>query len=120
MRSDNNTLSRGLILLPQWAKLIVSGLKTWEVRHTNTKIRGKVYIIASKVNLIVGEATLIDSFPLTEELYNNNGDKHRIICDYNSLPNNYKWVWQFDNAIEYDIPVEYKPKRGAQIWVNID
>ena len=117
--NSNKKLSKGLILLPQWAYLILNGRKTWEVRSSNTKIRGKIGIIASKTGKIFGEVEVVDSFPLTKELFEQNFDKHRIMCSYEELPPNYKWVWVMSNPIIYDTPIQYKHPKGAIIWVNL-
>ena len=86
-------IKKAFIVLPHWAKLILDCDKTWEIRSRNTKIRGKVGIIASKTGKIWGTTELVDSFPLTKELFDKNKDKHRILCDYEELPSNYKYVW---------------------------
>ena len=46
--------------------------KTWELRNGNIKIRGKVGIMASGQKELLGEAVLVNSFPLTQELYEQN------------------------------------------------
>lgn len=110
---------KGLILLPNWAELILNGLKTWEIRSSNTKKRGRIAIIASKTGKIFGEVDLVDSFPLTEELYKNNLSRHRINCQYSNLPPNYRWVWQLANPVIYKTPIPYTHPQGAVIWVNL-
>lgn len=112
-------IKKGLILLPFWANLIVKGKKTWEIRSRNTKIRGRIGIIASKLGVIVGETELVDSFPLTKELFEDNRDKHCIDCEFEALPKNYRYVWVVKNSKEYIRPVPYTHPQGAVIWVNL-
>lgn len=110
---------KGLILKPFWCEAILDYNKTWEIRRTNTKIRGKICLIKSGTSQIWGECEIIDSFPLTKELFENNYDKHLINCKYEELPNNYKCVWVLKNVKKYEKPIKYQHPRGAQIWVNI-
>ena len=59
----------GLILNPSPLSNFTRGLKTWELRSSNTKVRGRIGIMSSGVKELLGEAVLVDSFPLTRELY---------------------------------------------------
>lgn len=111
---------KGLLLKPFWVDQIFYNGKTWEIRRTNTKIRDKIYLIKSGTKQIYGECEIINSFPLTKELFENNFEKHRIICNYEDLPSNYKYVWELSNIKIYDKPIAYKHPQGAQIWVNIE
>ena len=112
--------NRGLLVLPFWARLILTGQKTWEIRSTNTKQRGTIGIIPSGSGKVLGEVKLIDSFPLTRELFERNIDKHRIMCDYEQLPDNYKCVWVMQSPFIYPTPIPYEHKQGAIIWVKLD
>ena len=68
---------RCLKINDKWVALILSGNKTWEIRRTNTKIRGRIALGNTKTMCYVGYATLIDSVEMTiEELLKHN-DKHR-------------------------------------------
>ena len=112
--------NRGLLVLDGWAKMILSGEKTWEIRNRNTKLRGTIGIIVKGTGCIYGEVGLVDSFPLTEELFNNNVPKHRILVpDYSYLPDSYNTVWVLKNPVLYDKPVPYQHPRGAQVWVKL-
>jgi hypothetical protein len=112
-------IDRALIILPEWGKLILQGYKTWEVRSSNTKIRGKVGLAFSKTDKIFGEIEIVDSIELTEDLYNANFKKHRILCEYKDLPSNYRYAWVLANPVIYETPIEYKHLRGAIIWVKL-
>ena len=100
----------GLIVLPFWTKEILENNKVWEIRRNNCHIRGKIYIIASGTKHIYGECEIIDSFPLTKELFEENFDKHHINCTYEELPPNYKYVWLIKNAVKYEKPIPFKYK----------
>ena len=56
----------GLIIKPKWGELILNGLKSWEIRGSNTSHRGRHYLIESGTNKVYGEFDLVDSQPLTE------------------------------------------------------
>ena len=69
-------------MLPSWAYLILHNKKPWEIRGTNTKIRGRIGIIAKSSGKIYGEVTLVNSFPLTRELFNKAG---KLTRHFNNL-----------------------------------
>jgi len=48
----------GLIIKPEWADLILSGKKTWEIRGSQTHIHGTIGIIKSGSGLIYGRVDL--------------------------------------------------------------
>lgn len=110
---------KGLIIKPYWADLILCGDKTWEIRGSNTNVQGSVQIIKSKSGKIYGEAELYDCFPLTEALYNENRDKHRVKMDFGMLWYNKPHAWVFRNVKKYEKPIPYNHPQGAVIWVNL-
>ena len=112
-------IDRALIMLPEWADIILKGYKTWEIRNRNTNIRGRIGLIAKGTKAIVGEVDIVDSFPLTKGLFENNVHRHRLLCTYEQLPQNYKYVWVLENPVLYDIPVRYEHPKGAQVWVKL-
>ena len=112
---------KGLIVRAPFSKLIVSGRKTMELRSSNTRVRGRIYIIESKSKTIIGESFVINSYILTKEIFDENFDKHFVLGDFSDLPRNYKYVWELDKekAVIYDKPIPYEHKRGAIIWVDL-
>ena len=111
---------RILLLKQEWGERILSGEKTWEIRGSDTKIRGRIAVAYSKSSKKFGEATLSDSFPLTEELFENNPEKHCLPGTWEDVLKVYKnpVVWELTEAVLYDEPVPYIHPRGAVIWVN--
>ena len=71
------TGKRCLKINDKWANLILSGRKTWEIRRTNTKIRGRIALGNTKTLCCVGYATLIDSVEMTVEELKKHNDKHQ-------------------------------------------
>lgn len=45
----------GLIIKEKWLRLILSGLKSWEIRGSRTKKRGTIYLIQSGSSHIMGQ-----------------------------------------------------------------
>ncbi|MEK3787581.1 ASCH domain-containing protein [Paenibacillus sp. FSL K6-1230] len=108
---------QGLIIKPQWADMILSGAKTWEIRGSRTTKRGRIGIIKSGSGMVYGEVELEDCLPLTYEAWHNNMPKHQV--PYQNI--NYKtpYAWVLTNARLYDEPIPYKHPQGAVIWVNL-
>ena len=112
-------ITKGLIIDKPWIGYILDGLKLWEMRSSNTKLRGHIALIEKGSGMIVGVATLIDSIPQMDiNVLMDNFDKHRV--DYNAHPELLRWNrgWVLENAQKVD-PVRYVHPRGAVIWVNL-
>jgi ASCH domain len=54
---------KALIIRDPWIGLILTGRKTWELRASPTKIRGRIGLIRKGSGWIVGVADLVDSLP---------------------------------------------------------
>lgn len=111
---------KGLIIKEKWLNKIFSGKKTWEIRGSNTKIRGKIYLIQSGTKHIYGECDIIAVKKLTLEDYQINIDKHCIKQGIEQLPYKNTYTWIISNVKRYENPKPYKHPIGAVIWVNID
>ena len=114
-------LDTALILKPQWAALLLSEAdpKTWEIRGSNTKVRGRVGILPSGTSALDGEAELIGSVPLTKEMWEANMDKHKT-QSWEQVAGRYKrpHVWVFTNGKKYNSPVVIQRKNGQVIWAK--
>lgn len=110
---------KGLIIKKPWIDYILDGRKTWEIRGSNTHIRGKIALIQSGSGLIVGTAELVDSKKLSLEEYQNAVEFHCIEdCSIAPYKNIYAWV--LFNAVRLKTPIHYHHPLGAVIWVNLD
>lgn len=109
-----------LIIKEQFGSLILEGKKTWELRGSNTKKRGCISIAYSKTLHKYGEVDLIDSIPLTKELYEKNYRKHCSDGTWESLKKRYKnpHAWVMKNPKLYSKPKTYVHPNGAVIWVK--
>jgi hypothetical protein len=111
---------KGLIIKSPWIELILSGKKTWEIRGSNTKIRGTIALIKSGSGKIFGEVDLVDSMELSLEDYRQSKKLHGVDSG-NALELPYKktYAWVLANPRIYKEPVPYKHPMGAVIWVNL-
>ena len=109
---------KALIIKKPWIDYILDGNKIWEIRGSNTKIRGKIELIQSGSGLVVGSCEIIDCKELTLEEYAKNIDKHNI-QEVHILPYNKTYAWVISNVKRYEIPRKYKHPNGAIIWVNL-
>ena len=108
----------GLIIKEKWLRLILSGLKSWEIRGSRTKKRGTIYLIQSGSSHIMGQVDIVDCIELTKERYEENRGKHCIEAGWESLPYSAPYAWVLENCVQYQKPIPYKHPQGAVIWVK--
>ena len=111
---------RGLIIKKKWLDLILDGKKNWEIRGSDTKIRGRIYLIESGSGLIRGKVNLVESFPVDFPKLKENLHKHHVPYLAIGLMNYKKpHAWVLDKAERYLHPVPYTHPKGAIIWVRL-
>lgn len=112
---------KGLIIKSPWIEKILAGEKTWEIRGSNTKIRGTIALIKSGTGMIYGSVELVETLPVDINQYDHNRDKHRVDVEgfWGFVHYNQPWAWVMENPIKYDTPIPYKHPQGAVIWVNL-
>jgi len=111
----------GLIIKKKWLDLILEGKKTWEIRGSRTKTRGKFALIESGSGLVVGEAYLINVIgPLTKAQLLKNVSLHQVPADSIRQGLRYRspYAWVMVKAKRYRKPVPYSHPAGAVIWVK--
>ncbi|MDQ3330319.1 MAG: ASCH domain-containing protein [Planctomycetota bacterium] len=109
-----------------WAELIVRGVKTLEIRSTNAKFRGPIYIYASRkqsdlpdaalaaarfgidvsslpTGVILGEAELTESRPALPD------DATAACVRPDLLMNRFAWRFERPNRFEEPLPVRFLP-----------
>ena len=110
-------MKKGLIIKKVWLDKIFDEGKVWEMRTTKTNIRGRIKLIESGSGLIMGEATIVDSFfPDVLNLVAHM-DFHQVTDK--SLLRKWSCAWILKDAKRYDKPIPYKHPQGAVIWVNL-
>ena len=95
----------GLFVTNPWPAFYNKGMKTWEIRSYPINYRGAIAIIDSKSNTVICQMHLKDCIPLNKERWEMNFEKHRTLCDYESLPyrknNSPAYAWVLENPIKY-------------------
>jgi hypothetical protein len=109
---------KGLIVKSPWIDKILSGEKPWEIRGSDTKIRGTICLIESGTGLIKGVAELPTSFSVSHEALFENKYKHRIE-DLSIIKYKNPHAWVMANPERLPKPIPYKHPKGAVIWVNL-
>lgn len=114
---------KGLIVDQPWIDYILNGRKKWEIRGSNTKIRGPIALIRKGSGHVVGKCELFDvKGPLTLAEMQKNLNSHRIVKNdlelvFKRYPTPYAWILK--NVKPLRKPLRYDHPRGAVIWVNL-
>ena len=115
-------LLKGLIIKSPWIDLILNGEKVWEIRGSNTKIRGTIALLKSGSGYVFGLCDLKDVIgPLSLSKLRCSKPFHAIPPNQlkNGLPYPNTYAWVLDNVKCLSKPVSYPHPRGAVIWVNL-
>lgn len=114
------TKGDALLLRPQWGDLILSGVKDWEIRNSNTQKRGTVFLAYSETGMVFGQVDIVDSFPVTLKQLEENEHHHRIADSKNAVRKVYNnpHAWVLENPVRYEHPFFYSHPQGAVIWVK--
>lgn len=111
-----------LIMLPYWGEKILKNNKTFEIRSSGTKKVGeRVALAYSRTGKLYGSVEIVDSMPLTKELWENNKDKHQIYgLSYEELIERYPhpYIWELKDPVLFSEPLDYVHPKGAVIWVK--
>lgn len=114
---------KGLFIKEPWISLILSGKKTWEIRSSNTSIRGRIALIASGTGTVVGYADIVDSIEIEPIHFDENIDKHNIPQERyssNNMPYKKTYAWILANPKRLKNSIPFEPKRGCVIWINLN
>lgn len=109
---------KGLVVKEPWIDKILDGDKTWEIRGSNTKVRGTIALIKSGTGMIYGTVEIIDSHFIGPFDIVCNKDKH-CIQNVTIINYDYPHAWVLRNPVKYDKPIPYNHPQGAVIWVNL-
>jgi hypothetical protein len=113
---------KGLLIKEPWIDKILNGKKCWEIRGSNTKIRGTIALIRSGSGTIVGTAELIDVIgPLSRNKLKRSESFHAIPPSHfkSGLPYPKTFAWSLANIRKFKSPIPYKHPKGAVIWINL-
>jgi len=79
-----------ILIRQEPAEDILNGIKTWEIRGSNTKKRGRVAIAISGTSMLYGEVDIVDSIFLTKDLWIENREKHRNYISWYDITGVYR------------------------------
>lgn len=112
---------KGLIIKSPWIDYILDKQKDYEIRGVATSIRGKIFLIKSGTDKVLGECDLVDCIKLDYETYKNSVSRHHIKqLTEGFLPYKNTYAWVLDNIKRYNTPKRYIKKPGAIVWVNVE
>lgn len=114
-------LDRGLVIRQPHIGNILDGRKSWEMRSTRTKIRGRIALIEAGTGLVVGEAeiTRVQKAPTSYRARHFTRCFHRIPEDQYAKMDKWCWAWVLSQVCRFDEPIPYKHHQGAVIWVKL-
>ena len=117
------TVTKALIIASPFIERILAGIKTWEMRSTATKQRGRIALVRKGSGLVVGTVEVSDSIgPFTQAQMLDNADRHRIETDriLSGAVDKWKYAWVLRDVRPLAQPVTYSHPSGAVIWVSLD
>jgi ASCH domain-containing protein len=114
---------KALIIDEPWISLILEGKKTWEMRKTGCKIRGRIALIRKGSGQVVGTADVVDSRPAISSRQNYAAGV-RFHCipaerQQRAFEGGWKVPWVLSNIRPLPKAVRYSHPSGAVIWVNL-
>ena len=108
-----------LIVKNPWLDLILSRDKTWEIRDSQTKQRGKIHLALSGAGgRIVGQCHITDSVAIDKITLRTTFPKHRI-KDLARITYRRPHAWVLSKARRYMKPFIYSHPHGAIKWVRL-
>lgn len=116
---DTLALSHGLIIRQPWLDRILDGQKAWEIRGTNTQIRGPIGLIQSGSGRVVGvvhgrcPTSVLGGVPCQRRAPHHHGLGTAVLA---VPPTCYAWV--VEDPIRLPEPIAYTHPRGAVRWVR--
>ena len=119
MLIEGKKITKALIIKPHWGNLILDGQKYLELRGSNTNIRGTVALIFSGTNRIWGTVDIEGSKQLSTENFEKFKKYHRVECSRGDISYSKLWGWLLSNPHRLKEPIDFQPKKGCVIWVNI-
>ena len=99
-----------------------AGRKTWEIRSSATKERGRIALIESGSGTIVSSADLVEVMsPLRLSELSRYETKARFRSDepIAKLPYKKTYAWVLKSVKRLRRPVPYEHPRGAVIWIRL-
>lgn len=111
----------GLIIKEIPLKRIIRGVKTLEIRGSNTHRTGEtIYLIESGTHKIRGTCKIKETIPITKEYWENNRKFHCVNRTYEEICYIYAtpYAWVLEDVQEMDKSYYFHYPRGVVIWVK--
>lgn len=111
-----------LLIRSPWIDKILKGTKSWEMRGTSTRKRGRIGLVKSGTGTVVGVADLIDVVgPLSKSEFVANARKAGLsgAAAGKGLPYLRTFAWVIGRPRRLSRPVPYKHPCGAIVWVAL-
>lgn len=111
-----------LLIRRPWIDKILDSSKSWEIRGTQTKKRGRIALIQSGSGTVVGTVEIhCVKGPLTLQAFVTNADNIGITRSAASqgLPYERTFAWVLINPQRLPKSVPYRHPPGAVIWVKL-
>lgn len=111
----------GLIIKKKWLDLIVSGIKTIEIRGSNTKRQNEtIYLLESGTHRVIATAVISAAYPISCSDWSEERDKHCVNISYADLKKRYKthYAWVLSKIEPIEDIWYYEHPQGAVIWVK--
>jgi hypothetical protein len=118
-------VTKGLVIADPWIGYILDGTKTWEMRSTETSLRGSFALIrkGSGSGAVWGVATLANiGRRMSPQEMIETVHHHRIPAEMIRSGEVAKWnvPWILSDVQRLETPVPYEHPSGAVTWVNLD
>lgn len=115
---------RALVIRVPFVDWILDGKKTWEIRGSATKIRGRIALIAAGTGTIVGTCDLVDvRGPLkVADLVANARCLNEKPAELKGplYYGDHTYAWVLASARKLKKPINYRHPSGAVIWVTLN
>lgn len=121
-----STPTSALVVKPEWAELLISGKKTWELRSCNTLKRGRVALAVSGTQELIGDISIVDSVKVMEQgrsllpLPLEKFEPFHRVSDLSIIQYASVYAWIMENPIRYDSPKPFGYNQGAVVWVTLN
>ena len=113
---DTSNNVRVLKIRQPWLDLILAKRKCWDIRHSPTQL-GLTLLYEVGEGRILGRADIMKTFPLTEEIFYCNKDKHCLSKEQlDKLGYNTPYVWVMGNVVRFASPIAHDGGRYRIIW----
>jgi len=109
----------GLIIRKRYIKLILEGKKTWELRKSNTKIRGVIALISK--GKLYGFVKLVNTFKAKVGELENYEEMHRasnILKEYAGNRDEL-YVWVLSSPLRLPKPIKISYPKGVRMWTKL-